>query len=173
MSSARLLRWSGPAAMLGGALALVVLVSNLISSEVPEAIVVGFMLAVVSLLMTGIAGLYGRKRPGALGTTGLVVAVTGLVAIITGIMITVGAGIDGGWTVMIVGLLSNAVGLTMYGIANLRAKALPRWNALPLIVGLLAGPGVFVMRVVQEIAGCKHGCKGLSTRSCMVSATTP
>jgi hypothetical protein len=41
-----------------------------------------------------------------------------------------------GWIGYSLGYLLLAVGLALVGVASLRAKPFPRWNALPLLMGL-------------------------------------
>ena len=45
-----------------------------------------------------------------------------------------------GWIGYSLGYLLLAVGLVLLGIGALRVKAFPRWNALPLLMGLLVLP---------------------------------
>ena len=37
------------------------------------------------------------------------------------------------------GMLAHMIGLTMFGLANIRGRVFPRGNALPLVMGLLTG----------------------------------
>jgi hypothetical protein len=143
--------------MLGGALALVALGSNVVGSAIPEAIMSGLMLVMALLLMAGTLGLSRRTRPGVLGAVGLVVAILGLVAMVAGIVLVSATGIEVVAMFMVLGVLTHPIGLLIYGISNLKAMSLPRWNALPLIMGLLAGPGVIVLRVIQGEGGFQSG----------------
>lgn len=47
-------------------------------------------------------------------------------------------------TALVVGNALLVCGLLIYGVRALRAKALPRWNALPLLLGLIAPLGVLI-----------------------------
>jgi len=47
---------------------------------------------------------------------------------------------DAGWFLLILGLLIHTLGLVLFGLANLRARLLPRLNWLPLAAGLIGGP---------------------------------
>jgi hypothetical protein len=40
---------------------------------------------------------------------------------------------------MIIGILSHVIGLTLFGVANLRRRVLRRWNGLPILMGLFGG----------------------------------
>jgi hypothetical protein len=39
----------------------------------------------------------------------------------------------------LLGLLIQSLGLFLFGIANLRRRIFPRWNAIPLLAGLIGG----------------------------------
>ena len=46
-----------------------------------------------------------------------------------------------GWGLFLLGCPVVPMGLVLFGLAALRAKLLPRWNAAPLIIGLLSAFG--------------------------------
>ena len=46
---------------------------------------------------------------------------------------------DLGWGLLILGMLAHMIDFTMFGLANIRERVLPRGNALPLVMGLLTG----------------------------------
>ena len=47
-----------------------------------------------------------------------------------------------GWMLFLLGCLVLLVGLVLFGIATLRAKVLPRWNGVPLLMGLSSLLGI-------------------------------
>ena len=100
------------------------------------------------LLLVGMIGLYLRYRDDTIGfgKFGLIVGVLGGV-------ITLGAAIplftngpEWSWTAWMVGELLYFLGLGVFGIAAMRDKLLPRWNALPLLTGILI-PITFIVTI--------------------------
>ena len=174
MSSRRLIRWSGLAAMLGGLLWMVL--GALAGMTGGSTKVLGLtegaycrMFTVSLLLVTaGLAGLYARQagRFGRLGAAGFVLAFIGLALMVLGIVIEwwisdlmfadvplgeFKPGTHAGWGIFGVGFCVLAVGLVLVGIATIQAKALPRWSrALPLVIGLLPASGFLVALSIGE-----------------------
>ncbi len=97
------------------------------------------------LIMVGAAGLVIRARNagrfGALGKTGAVLGAVGIALPVIGSLIQ-GILFDGDYPLMpyfvIPGVLALVVGFALLGIAVLRARVLPRWAAVLLIIGSLA-----------------------------------
>ena len=174
MSSRRLIRWSGLAAMLGGLLWMVL--GALAGMTGGSTKVLGLtegaysrMFTVSLLLVTaGLAGLYARQagRFGRLGAAGFVLAFIGLALMVLGIVIEwwisdlifadvqpgqFKPGAHAGWGIFLVGFCVLAVGFVLVGIATIQAKALPRWSrALPLVIGLLPASGFLVALSIGE-----------------------
>ncbi len=145
--SSNLIRWGGLAAMLGGAL-FVVLLS--IQPFVDESHVLSHAPAVptYALLALGIVGLYLRqkRRFGLLGKVSFSLTFTGFALIAIGglaiilVEVLAGTGSTPGWLdgiVHRVGGLSMIIGTVLFAIATLRANVLPRGGALLIIIGLL------------------------------------
>jgi hypothetical protein len=150
-------RWGGLAAMLGGALSVVsaVMISSMprgcignecASREMRDVGIAGALLMLALLLiMVGAAGLVIRARNagrfGALGKTGAALGALGVALPVIGSLIQ-GILFDGDYPLMpyfvIPGVLALVVGFALLGIAVLRARVLPRWVALLLVVGSLA-----------------------------------
>jgi hypothetical protein len=149
--------WGGLAAMAGGALTVVVAV---VTASMPrgcigdecayrpmrDAGIAGTLLMFALLLvMVGAAGLVIRARNagrfGVLGKTGAVLGAVGVALPLVGSLIQ-GILYDGDYPLMpyfvIPGVLALVVGFALLGIAVLRARVLPRWVALLLVVGSLA-----------------------------------
>jgi hypothetical protein len=152
--SSRLIRWSGLAAMLGGALWVVK--GGLIMSGVLD---LGELLIVAQLLFAmGLMGLHWRLggRGGWLGRVG------GFLAYVAAALSGVNAPYavffaeDGPQTpfpfnvTFAIAALVIFVGLVLLGLAALRAEILPRrWRALPLASGLLSLLPVWVLAFIH------------------------
>ena len=150
-------RWGGLAAMLGGAL---LVVSALLIASMPRGCIgdecaarpmrdtgiVGALLMLALLLVViGMAGLVIRARNagrfGVLGKTGAAVGAVGVALPVIGSLVQ-GILYDGDYPLMpyfvIPGVLALVVGFVLLGIAVLRARVLPRWAAVLLVVSSLA-----------------------------------
>ena len=162
MSKSKFIRMSGWSLVLG---AITLMVAGLISiRDVPEysrynalsrpidlylEYATAILLPVTYLLLlVGMIGLYLRYRDdtNGFGKFGLIVGVLGGV-------ISLGAAIplstnepEWSWTAWWVGTLLYFLGLGVFGIAALRDKLLPRWNALPLLTGFLI-PILFIVTI--------------------------
>ncbi|HUF39733.1 MAG TPA: amidohydrolase family protein [Anaerolineales bacterium] len=90
------------------------------------------------------AGLAAVSPPGRLSGFGLWLSVLGACAIAVAGVLSEWFRLDAVWILFIIGILSHTIGLLLFGIANLRARALPRWNGLPLLIGLFGGPVPFI-----------------------------
>jgi hypothetical protein len=157
VASSKSVRWSGLAAMLGGALFVVsaVVIASMprgcigdecASRPMRETGVAGALLMLALLLVViGAAGLVIRVRDagrlGSLGKTGIVLGAVGAALPVIGSLIQ-GILFDGDYPLMpyfvIPGVLALVVGFVLLGLAVLQAKVLPRWTAVLLIVGTLA-----------------------------------
>lgn len=153
MSKSKFIRMSGWSLVLG---AITLMVAGLISiRDVPEYnrysalsrpidlyleyVTVILLPGTLLLLLVGMIGLYLRYRTdtNGFGKFGLIVGVLGGV-------ISLGAAIplstnepEWSWTAWWVGTLLYFLGLGVFGIAAVRDKLLPRWNALPILTGFL------------------------------------
>jgi hypothetical protein len=157
VASSKSVRWSGLAAMLGGALFVVsaVVIASMprgcigdecASRPMRETGAAGALLMLALLLVViGAAGLVIRARDagrfGRLGKTGIVLGAIGAALPVIGSVIQ-GILFDGDYPLMtyfvIPGVLALVVGFVLLGLAVLQAKVLPRWAAVLLIVGTLA-----------------------------------
>jgi hypothetical protein len=159
MSSSNLIRWSGLAAMVAGALWVVGDLLNLtvlfspepFSEEAQTGSYVfrqALFLLGVMLLLVGLVGLYARQSQpaGALGFVGFLVAFAGTVLVagflwasifIAPVLATeapelLDAGPPPG---LFLAGITCGVGWLLFGIAALRARVYPRWATILLIVG--------------------------------------
>ena len=146
MSSSDLTRWSGPAAILGGALWTMdwlLFISGHGPTHINEGReVLGLgpdawdQLSVVplALIAFGLAALHSRQaaRAGWPGKSGYAISLTGLALWAVANLLRLPPG----------GILVFAVGMVLVGIGTLRAGALPPWSrGIPLILGALLVPG--------------------------------
>ena len=147
MSSPDLIRWGGPAAILGGALWAVDWIL-FISGHGPTHVnqgreVLGLgpdawdQLSVIplALIAVGLAALHSRQAAhvGWPGKSGYALSLAGLALWAIANLLRLPPG----------GILIFAIGMVLFGIGTLRAAALPRWSrVIPLILGLLLVPGV-------------------------------
>ncbi len=133
-------RWSGPAAALGGALWVAVFAVYASRSQVPgsgppygsfEGLGVPGLLSLV-LIALGLVGLdlpsWRGQGHGRLGRVGFDVALLGAFAVVV-----TGAS----WPIGMIGAWVLMVGSLMVGAAALLAGTLPRWGAAALMVGSL------------------------------------
>jgi hypothetical protein len=68
---------------------------------------------------------------------GVVVMGLGAVVMAVGFAMMTWLGADNGWLVMGLGLILHPIGFLLFGLANWRTRVLPRWNGVPLIVGII------------------------------------
>ncbi len=156
-TSSSLIRWSGLAAMLSGTLFVA---SAVIMTSMPRGCIgdecgfrqmrdtgVAGVLFIFALLpiVASAAGLVIRARNagrfGVLGKTGAVLGAVGVALPVIGSLIQ-GVLFDGDYPLMpyfvIPGVLALVVGFVFLGVAVLRARVLPRWAAVLLVIGSLA-----------------------------------
>jgi hypothetical protein len=96
-------------------------------------------LITTALLAVGVVGLAALSRPGWLAWAGLTGAFVGILALGLGFGVS-WFGWEEGWFLLILGLFAHTVGLALFGLANLKARLLPRLNFLPFVVGIIGGP---------------------------------
>jgi hypothetical protein len=150
--SPNLIRWSGLAAMAAGALWIVPAV---VTASKPRGCI-GLEceirpmrdtsdvapLLILALLLTavGLAGVVTRARNtgrfGRLGQTGVALCAVGVALLVLGMVLSVISEVF--WVLVLPGGLALVIGLALMGIAALLTGVLPRWAAVPLIIGSLA-----------------------------------
>jgi hypothetical protein len=144
MTSSNLVRWGWLAALIGGVpYALTGIMSLLAPQEeafdsfTDYLIEVLFVLALVGTLMA-IAGLHilQRGRYGHLGAAGSLTAFVGHALLLVAAAVTTLAGREALDMVFLLGSLAALVGLVLLGATTLRARVLPWWCGVLLIVGL-------------------------------------
>ena len=148
-STAQLVRWGGLAAMLDG---LLWVANDLCGRLSPDPddwdcnsaydyLTNAIDSAAYLLLLVGLVGLHARQaeRYGPLGTAGFFAAFVGaaMVGVANPAEHCLGLDVLGG-LVYLPGVLLLSIGTLLLGIATMRARVLPRWCGVALIVGLVA-----------------------------------
>ena len=170
MSSSNLIRWGGIAALIGGVLYVLTSIMSLFTpqEEVFDSftdylIEVLFVLALVGTLVA-IAGLHvlQRERYGRLGVAGSLTAFVGHALLLVVAATTTLAGREALGIVFLLGSLVALVGLVLLGATTLRARVLPWWCGVLLIIGLpltvfldivTGGAGGILLGVVWALVG--------------------
>jgi hypothetical protein len=152
MSKARWIALAGPLTILVGALWLVsslgdfAFQTGLVSDEGQVGLVaIPFFLSFVPLLFA-LVGTRLRFHPsaGALGRLGLALSVAGCAGVIVAVLATIlfgGVAFEGAQVLnyaTVACFLSIRLGYLLFGVDALRSRLLPRWNLLPLLLGLTA-----------------------------------
>jgi hypothetical protein len=165
MSSSNLVRLGGPAAVLSGALfimvfALTIMIYGLkvVGGAILESHAFIHMLdaPMYALLAVGVLGLYLRQidRLGWLGKTGFYLTGGFALATLGGLaIIVVGLSVGEEATLGVLDAVAHplstliyVVGSVLFGIATFRERILPRWGALLLVIGAplwFVGPAFF------------------------------
>ncbi len=102
--------------------------------EYSQLVLVPLAMASFTVGMLGMRSRYGAQV-GRFGRFNLAIGAIGGGIGFVGAIGLYGAQEDAGWLVWTLGMLLLLVGLLLFGIAAVRNKPLPRWNALPLITG--------------------------------------
>ncbi len=164
MSSRRVVQWSGPLLMLGGALlaaGAIVQALQPIGCVGDECYLPGrslrqgsslgsaLTIAAVLALAVGVFGLVRHVRAlgrfGRIGSVGLVVSGAGIVTLIMASLVQAIFFNNDFWAMpyfVIPGILALVIGFVLLGVAILRSGVLPRWAAALLIIGTLAMLGM-------------------------------
>lgn len=156
MSSSNLIRWSGLACMAGGPLLAVG--GLLVYTDVPALLRSVIILLGLVLIQLGLLGLYARQvgKAGALGIIGFLLAFIGtalfvgatysdqfLKPVIEREAPALLESFDGPFgpspygEVVMVSIALFDLGWLVFGVATLRARVLPRWASLLLLIGVV------------------------------------
>ena len=139
MASSGLIRWGAVGLMLGGVIWVVLGLSALVGylQAIPgREDVVLFVLAHL-LLAVGLVGLHALQEDsyGRLGRAGFYIALVAIAARVLGAVVFLAGSSALEW-ISLPATLGMLVGFVLYGVATLRARVLPRWYGLALIVSL-------------------------------------
>ena len=153
MASAKLIRWSGLAAMLGGAMWMASWILVSFTEEGTRA-VLGLSergwrtLLLNPAMLFFVAGLVGfhrkqRERSGRLGKMGFVVGLLAVVMMLLGnvaefwVFELFYGTQQPGWAMMGVGFMMLPIALLLFGLATVKARVFSGWRrAVPLVFGL-------------------------------------
>jgi hypothetical protein len=91
------------------------------------------------LFLVAVAELFNRRYPGWLPKAGLMLAFLGAAVSAPALAIGWWFPIGPAYGIGLLGMAVLSAGVGVFGIGAVRHKVLPRWNALPLIIGLLFG----------------------------------
>lgn len=108
----------------------------------------GQLIFAPALLALGVVGLLSIGRHTQFTRLSLILAGLGSVAIAEGLLASAWFEFDEGWAILVLGLLIHAIGLALFGLANLKTRVWRGLNALPLIVGLFGGLVPFGLSVL-------------------------
>ncbi|MGH3087676.1 MAG: hypothetical protein ACRDSJ_10225 [Rubrobacteraceae bacterium] len=140
MSSSVLIRWGAIALMLSGVAWVVLGLSALLGylQAIPGREDVVLFVGAMLLLGAGLVGLHTLQKGsyGLLGRVGFYTALAAMAAHIATAVIFLAGNPDFQWLSAWVGTSGMLAGFVLYGVATLRARMLPRWYSLALIVVL-------------------------------------
>lgn len=138
--SLNLVRWSGLAGMLGGALWVLKAVGDGSGAFTgPNNVAEVSFFIVPLLLLAGLAGLYARyvEYMARVGRAGFIQGFLGLAFLAAGFVASFSFGVEGAERILSFGFLILTLGLVLLGFDTLKTEPLPRWNFLPLTMGVL------------------------------------
>ena len=164
--SSKLIRWRGPAMMLGGLLWVLTYVVEIIigvtageaaynradpSASLLEWLWPAFFMGAIFFLGIGLLGVWARveTRSKKLGTAGALLASVAIAAASINLALLTGVSgeataLDGLGFLGVIGIISGSI---LLGIATLRAKVLPRWSRVVLTLT----PFAFVPAIIATI----------------------
>ncbi len=137
MSAENLIRWGGPAAVLGGLLWIVPIATTAMKPEHsrrgPEGFAVLLLLAALLLIVVGVLGIYLRQRgeSGPLGTIAALVTALGIALMIPGRLMEPVIFFQAGRLIFL-------AGLALFVVAVFVAGVMPLGAALLLVIGTLS-----------------------------------
>ncbi len=144
MLSSTLIKWSGPAAVLAGILYIIQAVMGVVQPQgevftsrydyLFEAV---FVVALLATLVA-LGGLHIRQsgRTGRLGMASFLAAFVGTGLLLVSAAATLVAGQNTLDLFFLLGVLASMIGVILFGISVIRAKVLPRWCGVALMLGL-------------------------------------
>jgi len=151
MSKPELVKRSGRL-IIAGAFAFITLLSGWDPIAIPGSVISAILLAVG---MSDLRTAYG-ERAGSFGRSMLLLGMLGPVLWVIGIVSTIGRVTEtqvneGLWVLIFVGPAISLLGLTLFGLAALHSKLLPRLNWLPVFAGIWY-PVTYVLFSVYDIS---------------------
>ncbi len=146
MASSNLVRWGALGALLAGVAWIASFVVGLVSEGqgfetfgLPSSYLIEVLtgLALAGMLV-GLLGLHARQTPsyGLLGTVGFLAALVGTALVLANVLLIRTAERNLLDLLLLLGLLGMLLGFVLLGIATLRARVLPQWAGVALILVL-------------------------------------
>jgi len=140
MGSSGLVRWGAIGLMLGGVVWVVLGLSAVLGylQAIPGREDVVMLIIALLLTAAGLVGLHAlqRTRYGWLGRAGFWIALASLIARALGAGVYLAGSSALAWISYPWGTIGMLVGFVTYGVATMRARILPRWCGLVLIVSM-------------------------------------
>jgi len=167
MSREKLIKLSGWALMLGGPLMALGFLAgtrpeynpnNLRSlpiDRVANAIEGPSSVIAMTLLWVGFVGLFLRYGQPS-GSIGRIILGAGALSAAVGAIGAAGLAIvdqEPWWTIFFIGFLLEFLSLSLFGLANLQQRSLPRWNSLPVLAGMWVPLYVFTSVMLEQGSG--------------------
>jgi hypothetical protein len=153
------IRWSGAVAMLGGVLFILASAAFAFTHGTQSQAQFGTLFGLTraqyakvfqpTIWLSFLIGVMGvnailAERAKQLGKIGFITSALGYGLAAVNWILQDANLVYGGFLLSLLAILIQTVGMTLFGLALMRAKALPRWNGLPLLIGLLLlATGVF------------------------------
>jgi hypothetical protein len=109
----------------------------------------------MSMLAVGFIGLflqYGRQA-GSFGKASLGLSVLSGVAGAVGSLGLFSVDTEPWWSIFIIGLIFEFLGLALFGLANLRQRVMPSGNALPLLAGIWVPLTLLTSLLIEQGSG--------------------
>ena len=162
MSASALIRWGAVGLMLGGVVWVVLGLSALVGylQAIPGREDVVLFVAAHLLSVAGLVGLHALQKDsyGLLGRAGFYLALAAMAARAFGAVVFLAGSSAAEW-ISFPATLGMLVGFVLYGVATLRARVLPRWYGVALIVSLpislpLAVYGTVLFGLFLVTLGC-------------------
>ena len=158
MSSSNWIRWGALGALLAGiawiALGLIPLVIlgqvalyfGGVATVEDYLLEILFSIALAGML-AGLVGFHARQAPnyGRLGTAGFFAAFVGVFFMLASTVATILAGSEVLDWLFVLGFVGTLVGFVLLGTATLRARVLPRWRGILLLLAVLGIPVHFAL----------------------------
>jgi hypothetical protein len=169
-------RWSGLGSALGGILLVLGFAgqSMINDEEYPYTYGVGDVLmsllvsASLILMLAGLAGLYARlgQSTGIFGQASLALAVIGGLALLAASLLHLAEILQlptfrDWWNLLMIGFMLLLLGTSLFAIAGLRTRTLPKWGAVACMVGGLATLAILLLSILDTRAVAPDGQEGL------------
>ena len=162
--SSGIVRWGGWAGVVSAVMYLaagtLILIAPLqrVFGSISEHLIEIILVVAFAVTLIAIAGLHGlqRGRYGRLGAAGSLLTFIGYALIVVVAAVTIRVGSEALFAVRLVGALAILIGSVLLGVMTIRARVLPWWCGVLLIVGFPLG-GVLDENVARGSEGIVFG----------------